>query len=81
MALAETRDVAAIEGADAASFTVPGPGEPYAQHGVTDRYRAYARAQACDPDESIETWRPFFEARPDLRDWWWHRLAEKTPGS
>jgi hypothetical protein len=69
-----------IEGADAATFTVPGPGEPHVHgrvrgHGATDRYRAYAGAEPCDPHEWIEQWRPFFEARPDLGGWWWHQLA------
>jgi len=69
-----------IEGADAATFTVPGPGEPSVRrrrggHGVTDRYRPYAGAEPCDPQDYFEEWRPFFETKPDLNDWWWHRLA------
>jgi hypothetical protein len=69
-----------IEGADAASFTVPSPGEPHVRHhssghGVTDRYRPYVDGEPCDPQAVIEVWRPFFEARPDLQDWWWHRLT------
>ncbi|GGF49692.1 hypothetical protein GCM10007301_06170 [Azorhizobium oxalatiphilum] len=69
-----------IEGADAATFTVPGPGEPSAfrrtgEKGVTDRLRPYDRGVPCDPQDWFEDWRPYFEARPDLSDWWWHRLA------
>lgn len=69
-----------ITGADAASFTVPGPGEPYVRgrpggHGVTDCYRPYVGAEPCDPGVWVEDWRPFFEARPDLDGWWWHKLA------
>ncbi|MGU3494037.1 DKNYY domain-containing protein [Xanthobacteraceae bacterium A53D] len=75
---------ALIEGADAATFTVPGPGEPAANRshgprGVTDRLRPYVRAAAVDPQDWFEDWRPFFEARPDLDGWWWHEMA-KTRG-
>lgn len=71
-----------IEDADAMTFTVPGPGEPYVHvHrggvGVTDRFRPYAGAKPCDPEACFEDWRPFFEARLDLRDWWWHQLAKE----
>jgi DKNYY family len=70
----------AIEGADAATFTVPGPGEPYVRSrqgraGVTDRLRPYIDGEPCDPEECFENWRPFFAAMPDTKGWWWHRLA------
>lgn len=69
-----------IEGADAATFTVPGPGEPPVRsrrgHCATDRLRPYARAERCDPEECFNDWRPFFEAKPEFSGWWWHRLAE-----
>jgi hypothetical protein len=69
-----------IDGADAATFTVPGPGEPHVDgrvrgHGATDRRRPYVDAEACDPHEWFEAWRPFFEARPDLGEWWWYQMA------
>lgn len=69
-----------VENADAATFTVPGPGEPHVtgRHGgscVTDQYRPYVEGEPCDPLQWIEDWRPFFEARPDLKGWWWHELA------
>ena len=69
-----------LEGADAATFVVPGPGEPSVQgrsgdRGASDRHRPYARGEPRDPAQCVEDWRAFFEARPDLRDWWWHRLA------
>jgi len=69
-----------VENVDAATFTVPGPGEPHiaGRHGgscVTDRHRPYVEGEPCDPLQWIEDWRPFFEARPDLKGWWWHKLA------
>ena len=69
-----------ITGADVGSFIVPGPDEPHVRgrsggHGVTDANRPYVGAVPCDPEEWIEDWRPFFEARPDLDGWWWHNLA------
>jgi hypothetical protein len=75
-----------IEGADAATFIVPGPGEPHVPgrvrgHAATDRYRVYVGAELCDPQEWIEDWRPFFEARPDLGGWWWHQLAGEAAGN
>lgn len=56
------------------------PGEPNitGRHGgscVTDQYRPYVEGEPCDPLQWIEDWRPFFEARPDLKGWWWHELA------
>lgn len=74
-----------IDGVDVASFTVPGPGEPYVQGrtgggaAVTDRFRPYERGEACDPADGFEDWRPFFEARRDLTDWWWHKEKARTP--
>jgi hypothetical protein len=70
-----------LDGADAATFTVPGPDEPHinGRSGgscVTDRDRPYVWGKPCDPAECVEDWRPFFEARPDLEGWWWHRLAQ-----
>lgn len=69
-----------IEGADAATFVVPGPGAhvagPVSGHGVTDRYRPYLYGEPSDPQESFEAWRPFFEMRPDLQGWWWHDMAK-----
>lgn len=69
-----------VEEADAETFIVPGPGEPHvrgrpAGHCVTDRYRPYVDGKPCDPQDWIEDWRPFFEARSDLKDWWWHKLV------
>lgn len=69
-----------IEGADAATFTVPGPGEPHVRgrsggHGAADRHRPYVDEQPVEPRDWIEDWRPFFEARSDLSGWWWHGLA------
>ncbi|MFJ1298548.1 DKNYY domain-containing protein [Pseudomonadota bacterium AL_CKDN230030165-1A_HGKHYDSX7] len=69
-----------IEGADAASFIVPGPGEPLvlgpaSGHVATDRYRPYVRGQVCDAAVWFDAWRPWFEARPDLDGWWWHAVA------
>ncbi|MGB4810897.1 MAG: DKNYY domain-containing protein [Methylophilaceae bacterium] len=69
-----------IEGADAKTFTVPIPGEPhvagrYGGHCVTDRYRPYDQGEPCDPQEWVEQWRPFFKARSDIHDWWWHKLV------
>lgn len=71
-----------IEGADAATFVVPGPGEPHVSgpvsgHAVSDRFRTYLYGDPVDPAASFEAWRPFFEARPDLRGWWWHEIAER----
>jgi hypothetical protein len=71
-----------VEGADPETFTVPGPGEPSvwgrpSGTGVTDRYRPYVHGKPCDPQECMEDWRPFFEARSDLKDWWWHKLTQK----
>lgn len=68
----------AIDGADAASFIVPGPGEPYVQArrggaAVTDRFRSYGNGEPVDPAQAFEPWRPFFEFRSDLADWWWHQ--------
>ncbi|MCE6076902.1 hypothetical protein FS799_18770 [Agrobacterium vitis] len=68
-----------IEGADAKTFTVPGPGDPDVKgltsgHFVTDRNRPYVRGEPRNPVEWFEAWRPFFEARSDIEDWWWHKL-------
>lgn len=73
-----------IDGADAATFTVHGPGDPPLRlRGsgpcATDRHRPYLRAAPCDPAASVEDWRPFFESRPELDDWWWHRLTREAP--
>ncbi len=70
-----------IPGADGATFTVPGPGEPHIPgrsggSSVTDRHRPYVYGQPCDPEDWVEDWRPFFEARSDLDGWWWHRLVQ-----
>ena len=70
-----------IEGADAETFTVPGPGEPYVSGrssgaGVTDRNRPYVYGEPCAPQEWVEDWRQFFEAKPDLHGWWWHQFAQ-----
>lgn len=75
-----------IQGADAATFTVPGPGEPDVKgltsgHFVTDRHRPYVRGEARDPIEWFEAWRSFFEARPDIRDWWWHKIEKAFAAS
>lgn len=75
-----------IDGADAATFTVHGPGDPPLRlrgNGpcATDRHRPYLRAEPCDPAASVEAWRPFFESRPELDDWWWHRLTREAPRS
>ena len=75
-----------IDGADAATFTVHGPGDPPLRlrgNGpcATDRHRPYLRAEPCDPVASVEYWRPFFESRPELDDWWWHRLTREAPRS
>ena len=68
-----------INGADTASFTVPGPGEPHVSRAwgtpATDRYRPYANGEPRDPTQAVDEWRPFFEARADLQDWWWHKLV------
>lgn len=74
----EARQV--LDGADAATFVVPGPGEPgvqgrSGQRAASDRHRPYARGVALAPAQCVEDWRAYFEARPDLHDWWWHRLA------
>ncbi len=66
-----------VAGADASSFIVPGPGEPYVRGSsgaaaVTDRFRCYDRGVAVDPVDHFELWRPFFEFRTDLTGWWWH---------
>ncbi len=71
-----------VEGADAATFIIPGPGEPYVKgptsgHFVTDRYRPYVRGEPFEPGDWIEAWRPFFEARRDIQDWWWHKLVKE----
>lgn len=72
-----------IEGADAATFMVPGPGEPYVHTrrgglgSATDRFRPYAGAEPWNPEDCFEDWRPFFEARTDLKDWWWHEYAKE----
>ena len=71
-----------VEMADPETFTVPGPGEPYVQgrpsgHCVTDRHRPYVDGKPCNPLEWIDDWRPFFEARSDIKGWWWHTLAGK----
>ncbi|MBV7483429.1 DKNYY domain-containing protein [Bordetella sp. BOR01] len=68
-----------IEGADAATFRVPVPGEPYAgrHHGATDRLRSYVCGEPQDPHHAFESWRAFFEFHTDLRDWWWHREAAR----
>jgi hypothetical protein len=73
-----------VADADAATFIVPGPGEPHvagphSSHAVTDRYRPYIDGEPCDPLEAVQAWRPFFEARTDLEDWWWHKIVNKTP--
>ncbi|MEP7456275.1 DKNYY domain-containing protein [Phyllobacterium sp. SB3] len=70
-----------VETADATTFTVPGPGEPHVQgrpsgHCVTDRYQPYVRGEPCDPKKYVDDWRPFFEARADIKDWWWHKLVK-----
>lgn len=70
-----------LEGADAATFVVPGPGEPSVQgrsgdRGASDRDRPYSRGEPRDPAQCVDDWRAFFDARPDLHDWWWHRLAK-----
>ncbi|GGC49987.1 DKNYY domain-containing protein [Chelatococcus reniformis] len=70
-----------IEGADAATFTVPGPGEPHVYgrsggHGAADRHRPYVGAKPCIPSDWVDDWRPFFAARPDLSGWWWHQLSK-----
>ena len=69
-----------VAGADAASFIVPGPGEPYVQGGsgsaaVSDRFRCYDVGKPADPRDNVERWRPFFEFRSDLIGWWWHEHA------
>lgn len=71
-----------VEGADAQTFIIPGPCEPYVEgptggHFVTDRYRPYVRGEPLEPKDCIEAWRLFFEARPDIQDWWWHKLANE----
>lgn len=67
-----------LDGVDAASFTVPGPGEPHVAgsaggHAVTDRVRPYERGAPQDPTKAFEAWREFFEFRSDLDGWWWHK--------
>lgn len=69
-----------VEGADAETFTVPGPGELYVSGrssgaAVTDRNRPYVYGEPCAPQEWVEDWRQFFEAKPDLHGWWWHQFA------
>ncbi len=75
-----------IDGADTATFTVHAPGDPPlrprdAGPCATDRHRPYLRAAPCDPAASIEAWRPFFESRPALDDWWWHPLTREASRS
>ncbi|WP_337268744.1 DKNYY domain-containing protein [Oryzifoliimicrobium ureilyticus] len=73
-----------IDGAEVATFTVPGPGEPHvihprrSGHPATDRLRPYLSGIPLDPESVFDDWRAYFEAKPDLTDWWWHRLAANT---
>ncbi|ALM86195.1 DKNYY domain-containing protein [Bordetella sp. N] len=66
-----------IEGADAATFRVPVPGEPSPRMRdcATDRLRCYSEGKPQDPAASFDDWRPFFEFRTELKDWWWHEEA------
>lgn len=71
-----------IEGADAASFIVPGPEDrriPMRDSSipVTDRFRPYRDGAPCDPALCFDDWRPFFESRTDLAGWWWHEIERK----
>ncbi len=68
-----------IEGADAVTFTVPGPHGPHIPGprggiAVTDRSRPYVDGEPCEPRECFKAWTPFFKKRPNLQGWWWHEL-------
>ncbi len=65
-----------IEGADAASFRVLGPTEPFESQGNIDSldcFRPYYRGEPVDPTSAHEALRNFFAHYKDLDGWWWHR--------
>ncbi|WP_454688684.1 DKNYY domain-containing protein [Achromobacter aloeverae] len=68
-----------IEGADAATFRVPVPGEPHPgiRACATDRLRSYVDGLPQPAEKVFDGWRPFFEFHADLSDWWWHREAAR----
>ncbi len=68
-----------IEGADRASFRVDDTGQVH-EAAATDRFRSYSYGapQPNSGERQKRRWRPFFEAHPELRDYWWFREQEIT---
>ena len=68
-----------LKGADAPTFLVPGPLEPpiLNNHGApaTDRLQPWDLHGPVPVGDAIQVWRGFFEARPELTGWWWHKAA------
>lgn len=58
--------------ADIASFQVIDLGPSYGAMDRTGPWEANRRRSIVD-ETCIEKWRPYFEAHPELQDFWWHR--------
>ncbi|VVD79583.1 hypothetical protein PIN31115_01042 [Pandoraea iniqua] len=68
-----------VDGADPSTFVCAD--DIVYQGAATDRSRPYRYGLADDPgprEQWGRYWSPFFVARPELRDYWWHKLVEQT---
>ena len=68
-----------VEDADGASFLVPSPSDPPIEgtggRTATDRTRPWERGEPRKPEAQFEFWRAYFVAHPELKEYWWWRLA------